>query len=158
MSSTKTFLAVVAVAAGAMLASPPAAATLLKGTPVTIRTRGQTPAPRTFTLTYLTAGGAGRPESGSAVRAIATRRDTVDDRAQEQELSGTEVLRGRLGTLTLHWCGRRTELRGHWRELRGRWVIIGGSGAYLSQTGGGAFTSDRAVSVTTYTGLLVTAL
>jgi hypothetical protein len=149
---------VAAVAAAVPLTGADAApATLVKGDRISIESRGSDDARRTFTLTYRS-GVVGSRDVGSSVRVVETRRvDVISSGARRRELSGTEMLEGRQGTLILRWSIEQVERKGRWGDVAGRWLVIGTRGAYLGRAGHGELSADRRFRITTYRGLLITA-
>jgi hypothetical protein len=128
--------------------------TLVRGTPIVIETHGRG-ASRAFTLVYERA--APRPDAGSAVLAIDERRELRAGR-RLRHLSGTELLRGEQGSLTLRWSGEQSKRAREWGSIEGTWRTVAGTGAYASCKAGGSFTSDARLASRHYRGLLIIAL
>jgi hypothetical protein len=132
--------------------------TLVKGTRVSIESRGNDPAPRTFTLTYLSRVDRS-PDIGSSVRVVEKRRvDVLSSGVRRREASGTEVFEGGQGTLTLGWSTEQIQRKGGWGDISGCWFVTGSTGVYFGLRGHGELSADRRFRTTTYRGLLMTAV
>jgi hypothetical protein len=138
----------VCLIAPVVAAIPTAEATLVKGVPVSIVTSADGCASRAFTLRFTRPGAPRAPDTGSAVLTLDTR---------TAELSGTERLVSRRGSLTLRWdAGAREPAAA--AAIAGFWSIADGRGVYSGLHGRGRFTSDRALRAVVYRGLVVTAV
>jgi hypothetical protein len=127
-------------------------ATLVKSTPVVVETTGRGES-RGFTIAYV-----GVRDRGPAVLRISERTPGPRGTEQLRRISGTELLQGEQGALTLRWTGAQSQRHGSWGRIVGTWSIASGTGAYEALKGDGRFASDRALRVTRYDGLVVTAV
>ena len=170
------------VAAGAIgLCSWPstATATLVKATPVVIEVTGGGET-GSFTLHCIPKGGR-VDDSGPAVRDLSLRpvfsvrrgppSSTMHGSGGFQQpspwssvwgpgshMTGTEVLTGANGTLTLAWSGTQILANGRWGRITGRWSIVEGSGTYESVGGRGTFVFTPTRAVAEYRGVLIVAV
>ncbi len=141
----------------ALAAVPPAApATIVRAVPIVIDVCAHGGAVRVFTLTEPTPRPLRTSDAGTAVLSVDERRPN-SSRGRFLYLSGTELLRGEQGTLTLGWTGQRSEdpQRG---RIVGTWILIRGTGAYAGFRGRGEFVSDSARGSSRYRGILITAV
>ncbi len=149
--------AFVAASALVPVVPPSAGATLVKRTPVVIETRGSGCALRTYTLRFPGQGSGRIADSGPAVCVVESR--TADVRGgRERQTSGTELLEGVQGTLTVRWRGTQVAPAGRWGAFIGTWSIVSATGTYADKRGRGRFLSDGTFAAMRYLGLLITAV
>jgi hypothetical protein len=134
-----------------------ATATLVKAMPLAIDAASHGGVSRSFTLTYRPQGSARVTDHGSAARFLESQTaGRLGDGTSWRHLSGSEVLIGARGTLTLRWTGSQHRRNGRWCSVTGSWWIISGTGAYANRAGRGSFVSGK--SVTAYRGSLMRAV
>ena len=133
-----------------------APATLAKGDRVSIVSRGTADAGRrAFMLRFARA--VHSPDAGESLRVVETRRvDALAGSAVRRRLSGTDVLHGARGSLTLRWSAEQVRENGRWDSIAGRWSVVAASDAYSGCVGSGELTADPRFQVTVYRGRLIT--
>ena len=156
LRASRTALAVAAALGGAGASAPSATATLVKAVPIAIETE-HSGGSSSFTLIYGGGPFARVSDRGRAVR-IAVRQ-TGERRGEGNRLrylTGSELLRGTRGTLTLRWSGTQHWSGRQWGRLSGSWSVVAGTGAYADRSGRGWFVRDKAA--TRFVGSLITAM
>jgi hypothetical protein len=127
----------------------------VKGDRVSIVSRGTADAGRAFTLSFDRAGLS--PDAGGSARVVEARDvDVLAGGAVWRRLSGTEVLQGSRGSLTLRWSAEQVRENGLWGGIVGRWSVVAASDAYSGCVGYGELIADRRFQVTVYRGRLIT--
>ena len=81
-------------------------------------------------------------DSGPAVRHFSGRTVLLVRRGRLRYVTGTEVLKGTNGTLTLAWGGMQIFADGRWGRVSGQWSIDHATGAYESVKARGRFVSS----------------
>lgn len=121
-------------------------AAIVRRIPVTVETSGHGCVSRAFTLRFARPDAHRASDEGSAVL-------TLDTRAVG--LSGTELLTGKRGTLTLRWSADGQKRGGTWSEVEGSWSIAAGTDVCSGLLGQGRFASDPAFTAMVYRGLVI---
>jgi len=153
----RTGAAVLVSALVPMAGAHVAPATLVKGDRISIVSRGTADAGRTFTLRFERAGHS--PDAGASVRVVQARDiEVLAGGAASRRISGTEVLQGARGSLTLRWSAEQVRENGRWDGIEGSWSVVAASDAYSGCVGYGELIADRRFQVTVYRGRLITAV
>jgi hypothetical protein len=139
-----------------LAAAEAAPSTLVRGDRVSIESRGDGHAGRTFTLTYRSRVDRSA-DLGSSFRVVKRRSvDVLSRGVRRRHVSGIEVLEGGRGTLSLSWSVEQVQSNGRWGGISGRWFVIEAGGVYHGRSGQGELSADPRFRTTTYRGLLVT--
>ena len=151
-----TLAAATAIAASGALA-PGAASTIAHGVPIVVETHRDGGDGRAFTLVDVGRAPELAADSGSALLRAIGRMQLCADR-RSRRLAGTELLKGRRGSLTFRWSGQQSSRDGHWSGIAGRWTLIDATGTYAGFAGRGEFAADESLTSGRFNGLLFTAL
>src|SRR5262249_18582278 len=130
----RTGAAVLVSAPGPMGGAHGGPAALVKGGRVSIVSRGAADAGRAVTLGFVRAGHS--PDAGASVRVVQARDiEVLAGGAASRRLSGTEVLQGARGSLTLRWSAEQVRENGRWDSIAGSWSVVAASDAYSGCVG-----------------------